>query len=169
MALLETPVIEWGAPCPDFALPDADGRIWTRDALAGEKGLVIAVICNHCPYVIRQAANLARDLSSLAGDGFGACALMPNDWSTYPADAPDRMPAFAKAHGLTVPYLVDETQATARAIGAVCTPDLFGYDAALGLRYRGRREELVTAMQAISDGQEVTDQTPSMGCSIKWR
>jgi hypothetical protein len=119
--------------------------------------------------VIRQAADLARDLSTLAAEGFGACAIMPNDWTTHPADAPDKMPAFARAHGLTVPYLVDETQETARAMGAVCTPDLFGYDAGLGLRYRGRREELVSAMRVLAEGGEIGDQTPSMGCSIKWR
>lgn len=169
MALLETPEIEWGAPCPDFALPDPQGRVWTRDELAGDKGLVIAVICNHCPYVIRQARDLAQDLATLAAEGFGACAIMPNDWTTHPADAPERMPAFAQAHGLTVPYLVDETQATARAMGAVCTPDLFGYDAKLGLRYRGRREEWVTAMRAMAEGQDISAQVPSMGCSIKWR
>ena len=169
MALLETPEIAWGAPCPDFSLPDAAGRIWSRDELAGPKGLAVAVICNHCPYVVRVIDRLAADLSALAAEGIGACAIMPNDWTAYPADAPARMPAFAEAHGLDVPYLVDETQATARALGAVCTPDLFGYGPDLALRYRGRVDELAAVMRAVAAGETVAEQVPGMGCSIKWR
>lgn len=169
MALIDTEAPAFGAPCPDFALPDAGGRVWSRDELAGPKGLVIAVICNHCPYVVRQIGALAADLTALADAGIGACAIMPNDWTAYPADAPDRMSAFAAAHGLDVPYLVDETQDVARALGAVCTPDLFGYDADLTLRYRGRQAELRATMETVAAGGEVPEQTPGMGCSIKWR
>jgi len=169
MALEETPGAAFGTRCPDFALPDPQGRVRRRDELAGPGGLVIAVICNHCPYVIRQIESLAADLDTLVAKGVGACAIMPNDWSVYPEDAPDRMDAFAAAHGLRVPYLVDEHQDVARALGAVCTPDLFGYGPDLALRYRGRREELVAAMRAVAQGRETGDQTPGMGCSIKWR
>ncbi|GIT92585.1 thioredoxin family protein [Jannaschia pagri] len=169
MALTETPKIDFGQPCPDFTLPDATGTRFARDDLAGPGGLVVAFICNHCPYVIRQIDGLAADLAALAGAGVGACCIMPNDWTAYPADAPDRMGAFAAAHGLTVPYLVDETQAVARAMGAVCTPDLFGYGPDLTLRYRGRPAELRAAMEAVTRGADVPDQVPGMGCSIKWR
>ena len=169
MALRETPDAALGTPCPDFALPDPSGRVRSRDDLAGPNGLVVAVICNHCPYVVRQIDALAADLAALAADGVGACAVMPNDWTAYPADAPGRMDAFAAAHGLTVPYLVDETQDVARALGAVCTPDLFGYDAGLALRYRGDAAGLAYAMRAVARGAATGPQRPGLGCSIKWR
>ena len=169
MATSEIVDTDFDTPCPDFVLPDPEGRTYTRDDLKGQNGLVIAVICNHCPHVRKQMAALAEDLATLAAEGIGACCVMPNDWSVYPSDAPDHMDAFATEYGLTVPYLVDETQAVARALGAVCTPDLFGYGPDLTLRYRGRQAELRAAMRAVAAGQDVPDQVAGMGCSIKWR
>ena len=107
---------------------------------------------------------------------------MSNDYRDYPADAPDRMTPFAKAHGLEAPYLVDQDQSVGRAYGAICTPDFFGFNAAGELQYRGRLDdvgmrgdpaarvpELLNAMRQIAlTGQGPQDQTPSMGCSIKW-
>ncbi|MBM2575440.1 thioredoxin family protein [Jannaschia sp. Os4] len=182
MALVETPTETMSAPCPDFALPDPGGTVHTRDGLRGPNGLVVAFICNHCPYVIAVIDRLAADLVALKDEGVGGALIMPNDWTAYPDDAPDRMAAFAEAHALPVPYLVDERQEAARAFGAVCTPDLFGYGPGLTLQYRGRvddvgmrgdasarRAELVEGMRTIAGGGTVPHQTPSMGCSIKWR
>ena len=181
MALLSSDPTPLGTPCPDFDLPDPSGRRHGRDALAGPNGLVVAFICNHCPYVVAIADRLAADLATLSGEGVGGVCIMSNDWTAYPADAPDRMPAFAAAHGLTAPYLIDGRQAVAAAFGAVCTPDLFGYGPDLRLAYRGRlddagrgdaagrRPELVEAMRAAAGGRAVAPQVPSMGCSIKWR
>ena len=168
MAPTETDAAALGAPCPDFALPDPEGRVWSRDELAGPNGLVVAFICNHCPYVIRMIDDFAADLAALGSEGIGAACVMSNDWTAYPADAPERMGPFAAEHGLTVPYLVDADQALARGIGAVCTPDLFGYGPDLRLAYRGRHQELPEAMRTIAGGGAVADQVPGMGCSIKW-
>ena len=183
MALREPTEVPIGTPCPDFALPDAEGRAWTRDAVAGPNGLVVAFICNHCPYVVAMIDRLAADLAALAADGVGGVCIMPNDWTTHPADAPDRMGAFAAAHGLAAPYLVDESQDVARAFGAACTPDLFGYGPDGRLGYRGRlddaargagpdaprRRELAEAMARLAAGEAAGEQSPSMGCSVKWR
>ena len=182
MARTEPTDVPMGTPCPDFALPDPSGRTWTRDALRGPNGLVVAFICNHCPHVVAMVDRLAADLEALKADGIGGVCIMPNDWTAYPADAPDRMDAFARDHGLTVPYLVDEAQEVARLFGAVCTPDPFGFGPDLTLRYRGRLDdvaargdpagrvaELAEAMRRIAAGGTVAQQHPSMGCSIKWR
>jgi peroxiredoxin len=184
MALLETPAPEIGSPAPDFALKDASGRTVTRDEARGPNGLVVAFICNHCPYVKAVADQLGEDIGGLQAAGVGVALVMPNDYAAYPEDAPSRMPAFAAAHGLDAPYLVDETQAVARAYGAVCTPDFFGFDRDLKLVYRGRlnattpgrapapgdARELVDAMTAVARGEAPPKrQRASMGCSIKWR
>ena len=183
MALMHTPICDFGWQAPDFDLPDADGKRHTLQTLRGPKGLLLMFICNHCPYVLAIIDRLVREAQAVQGLGMGVAAIMPNDWSVYPADAPDKMAAFAKENGFTFPYLIDETQAVARAYDAVCTPDFFGFDADLGLQYRGRldasgrnsappdaRRELYVAMQGIAAGEGgPRDQTASMGCSIKWR
>jgi peroxiredoxin len=184
MALLETPAPDLGALAPDFSLKDAAGRTVTRDAAKGPNGLVVGFICNHCPYVKAIAGALGADIEALKAEGVGVALIMPNDYVSHPDDAPAKMAAFAKAHGLDAPYLVDETQAVARAYGAVCTPDFFGFDTALRLVYRGRlnattprrppakndARELVAAMTAVARGKGAPkDQLASMGCSIKWR
>ncbi|PHS24762.1 MAG: thioredoxin family protein [Robiginitomaculum sp.] len=183
MALMHTPICDFGWHALDFSLPDTDGKRHTLQTLRGPKGLLLMFICNHCPYVLAIIDRLVREAQMVQDLGIGVAAIMPNDWSVYPADAPDQMAAFAKAHGFIFPYLIDETQAVARAYDAVCTPDFFGFDAGLGLQYRGRldasgrnaaspdaRRELFEAMQGIAAGEGgPRDQTPSMGCSIKWR
>ena len=172
---------EWPAPGFDLATPD--GVRHTRDGIMGPKGMLIAFICNHCPYVIALIDRLAQDMQLLEKMGIGCAAIMPNDYDSYPADAPDRMLDFAKAHGMTAPYLVDASQSVARAYGAVCTPDFFGFNAKGGLQYHARLDdigmrgdpakrvpELLNAMTQIADtGKGPEAQTPSMGCSIKWR
>jgi hypothetical protein len=140
-------------------------------------------ICNHCPYVQAINKRLVRDTSELIKLGIGCVAIMPNDTVAYPQDDLPHMRAMAMQEAYPFPYLIDESQQIARAYGAVCTPDFFGYNAALGLQYRGRldaagpkseamdaRPELYLAMKAIAEtGLGPAEQVPSMGCSIKWR
>jgi peroxiredoxin len=183
MASLETPVCDFGAPAPDFALPGVDGRIWTRDDCRGERGLLVMFICNHCPYVKAVRERIVRDTRGLAALGIGSVGVMSNDPADYPEDSFDNMRRVAAEFDFPFPYLFDETQQIARAYGAVCTPDFFGYNADLGLQYRGRldesrkdsapdgvRRDLFEAMRAVAEtGRGPADQIPSMGCSIKWK
>ncbi len=182
MALLDTPEVAFGTPAPDFSLKTPAGETVSLQDLAGPNGLLVAFVCNHCPYVIAVAKRFGEDAKALNEAGIGVVAIMANDYQNYPADAPEKMRPFATKHGWDFPYLVDEDQSVARAYGAVCTPDFFGYNAGLELQYRGRLDsaamgdasnrdpELLTAMQLIAEtGKGPTDQTPSMGCSIKWR
>lgn len=168
--LLDTPVCDFGWQGPDFTLPDAQGTLHRmRDHLT-VKGLLVAFICNHCPYVMRIADQLAADAGALLDEGVGVLAVMSNDYDAYPADRPEEMVRFASAHGFRFPYLVDTDQAVARSYGAVCTPDFFGFDGAGGLQYRGRMADLLAGMrQVAATGQGPAKQVASMGCSIKWR
>ena len=181
--LRESQVCDFGWAAPDFQLATPEGEAHSRDGLIGAKGLLIAFICNHCPYVIALVDRLAQDMKALEEIGIGCAAIMSNDYRAYPADAPEQMTAFAQKHGLEAPYLVDRDQTVGRAYGAVCTPDFFGFDAQGGLQYRGRLDdvgmrgdpatrvpELLEAMRGVAQGQPgPRQQVPSMGCSIKWR
>ena len=172
-----------GTPAPDFRLPASDGKTYALADIAGTKGTVIVFICNHCPYVKAVIDRLVQDAKMLMEEGIGFAAICSNDAKSHPEDSFDNMQRFAKAHGFQLPYLHDETQSVARAYGAVCTPDFFGYDADRKLRYRGRldegrtspppanaRRELVEAMRAIaSSGMAPVNQIASVGCSIKWK
>ncbi|WP_058554015.1 thioredoxin family protein [Thiohalocapsa sp. ML1] len=183
MVSLETPVCDFGRPAPDFALPGIDGKTWTRDDCKGPNGLLVMFICNHCPYVKAVRERLVRDARELAGLGVGSVAIMSNDPSDYPEDSFENMQRIAAELDFPFPYLLDETQEVAKAFGAVCTPDFFGYNAGLGLQYRGRldasrketappdvRRDLFLAMQQVAEtGQGPAEQIPSVGCSIKWR
>lgn len=182
MALMETPVCEFGKPAPDFALPGIDGKDWTLKDCQGPNGTLIMFICNHCPYVQAVQERLVRDTRELLAHGVKSVAIMPNDTTDYPEDSLENMKRVAQRFGFPFPYLIDRTQATAKAYGAVCTPDFFGYNAALQLQYRGRldqsrketapsnaRRELFEAMLQIArTGRGPEQQLPSMGCSIKW-
>lgn len=177
------PVCDFGAAAPDFALPDPEGRLHTRDELTGPKGLLVMFICNHCPYVQAVIDRIQRDAADLQKMGIGVVAISANDVADYPQDAPAHMQAEALKHGFSFPYLYDETQQVARTYGAECTPDFFGYNSALELQYRGRldssgrtpgdpdaRRDLFEAMSQIAEtGKGPLDQTPSIGCSIKWK
>ena len=172
-----------GAAAPDFSLPATDGRTYALKDVAGEKATVVVFICNHCPYVKAVIGRLVGDARLLMREGVGFAAISSNDAASYPEDSFERMRDFARAHDFPFPYLHDEAQTVARAYGAVCTPDFFGYDRELKLKYRGRldegrtsppppgaRRELLEAMRAIAvTGAAPADQTPSIGCSIKWR
>jgi peroxiredoxin len=170
-------------PAPDFRLPATDGKTYALADVAGENGTVIVFICNHCPYVKAVIDRLVADARVLAADGIGFAAICSNDATDYPDDSFANMKRFALVHKFPFPYLHDETQAVARAYGAVCTPDYFGYGRDRKLKYRGRldegrtapppagaRRELVEAMRSIAaTGAAPSDQIPSIGCSIKWK
>lgn len=182
MALTESETIPRGTPAPAFDLPDPDGKRFTLADFDGGKGLVVMFICNHCPYVQaveQRLIDLALQFQPL---GVSFVAIMPNDVGRYPDDAPDKMKERAEAYGYPFPYLYDEDQAVARAYGAVCTPDIYAFDAERRLAYHGRiddnwkepalvsRHELADALEALVEGRRPVDkQFPSMGCSIKWK
>lgn len=168
--LLDTPVCDFGWQAPDFTLSDPDGTSFTMREQLGDKGLLIMFICNHCPYVKRIADQLATDTNALMEMGVNVLAVMSNDYIDYPSDDPAHMKIFASQAGFKFPYLVDQDQAVGQAYGAVCTPDFFGFNATGKLQYRGNMTELLGAMTMIANtGQGPRKQTPSMGCSIKWR
>jgi peroxiredoxin len=183
MVSLETPVCDFDLPAIDFSLPATDGKIWTLDDCRGEKGLLIMFICNHCPYVKAILDRLVRDASELKQRGINTVAIMSNDVADYEEDSFDNMKKIARDNSFSFPYLFDETQQTAQAYGAVCTPDFFGYNKDLQLQYRGRldesrkeaaatdaRRDLFEAMKQVAEtGRGPQQQIPSMGCSIKWR
>ena len=180
--LRETPPGDVGWRAEPFTLSDPDGNVLKLADQLGRDGLLIAFICNHCPYVKAVIDRFVADAAVLQAEGVNVLAIMPNDYRRYPADAPDRMREFAKQHGFSFPYLIDEDQSVSRAYGAVCTPDFFGFSGDGVLRYRGRlddarmgdptgrEDELVKAMRLIAQsGAGPEEQHPSMGCSIKWR
>ncbi|MEC7486126.1 MAG: thioredoxin family protein, partial [Pseudomonadota bacterium] len=140
--LLDTPLCDFGWKAPTFSLADPDGNRHCLDGLMGERGLLVAFICNHCPYVKAVIDRLITDAAALAKDGVNTVAIMPNDYASHPADSPQRMREFAKRHRFGFPYLIDETQQVARDWGAVCTPDFFGLNAAGELQYRGRIDDV---------------------------
>ena len=177
------PICDFGWKAPDFTLPATDGRVLTLADVAGPNGTLIAFICNHCPYVLAILDRLIRDAKELQNFGVGVAAICSNDATTHPDDSFENMGKMARERGFPFPYLHDEDQLVARAYDAVCTPDFFGFDAGLGLQYRGRldasraqpaapdtRRDLFEAMtQVAATGQGPRDQVASMGCSIKWK
>lgn len=183
MVSLQTPVCDFGRPAVDFSLPGVDGQTWTLERCRGEKGLLVMFICNHCPYVKAVRERLVRDAAELRSLGVNSVAIMSNDVQEYPEDSFDNMRRVAAEFDFSFPYLLDESQEIARAYGAVCTPDFFGYNADLELQYRGRldesrketapegvRRDLFEAMKLVAEtGKGPEEQIPSMGCSIKWR
>jgi peroxiredoxin len=182
MALMETPVCEFGKPAIDFTLLGIDGKSWTLQECQGPNGTLVMFICNHCPYVKAIQERLVRDTRELLDYGINSVAIMPNDPTDYPEDSFENMQKVVEKFGYPFPYLIDSTQLTTRAYGAICTPDFFGYNKELRLQYRGRLDgsrtesappsacrELFEAMVQIArTGQGPKDQIPSMGCSIKW-
>ena len=179
MVSTTTPVCDFGWKAPDFSLTGTDGKTYTLEGIKGEKGTLVMFICNHCPYVKAVHERLVRDIKEIQGLGFGVIAIMSND----PEDSFENMKAVAKEKGFTFPYVIDDTQDIVRAYGANCTPDFYGFNAGQELQYRGRldasgrnpeapdtRRELLEAMTQIAEtGTGPTEQTASIGCSIKWR
>jgi len=177
-----TPVCDFGTPAPEFSLEGIDGRIWSLRDCLGTNGLLVMFICNHCPYVKAITEKLVRDTSELKVAGINSVAIMSNDPSDYPEDSFENMKAVANEFEFPFPYLFDSTQKVAKAFGAVCTPDFFGYNSRLELQYRGRldasgreksetgvRRDLFLAMMQVAEtGRGPSDQVASIGCSIKW-
>jgi peroxiredoxin len=177
------PVCDFGWPAPPFALPATDGRTYSLKDIAGPNGTLVMFICNHCPYVLAVLDRILRDARELQPLGIGVAAICSNDAVTHPDDSFVNMKKLAEAHDFPFPYLHDESQDVARAWGAACTPDFFGLSAKGTLQYRGRldasgarpaapdaRRELFGAMKLIAaTGEGPREQTPSMGCSIKWK
>jgi peroxiredoxin len=179
----QTPVCNFGWKAPSFTLTGVDGKTYSLERLRGPNGALVMFICNHCPYVKAVIDRIVRDVNELRDLGIGAVAISANDAEHYPEDSFDNMKRFAAAHGFTFPYLYDESQDVARAYGAACTPDFFGFNDKLELQYRGRldesrkeaapagaRRDLFEAMKQVAEtGKGPRNQIASIGCSIKWK
>jgi peroxiredoxin len=182
MALTESRDLPLGTPCPDFRLPSVDGKTAARDDFADRPVLVVMFICNHCPYVQAvedRIIQLGREYGSRGVQIVGICS---NDPTEYPDDRPDMLLRRWREKSYGFPYLIDATQQAARAFNAVCTPDIYVFGKDRGLAYHGRidddwkepakvkRRELAAALDALLAGNAAPrEQTPSIGCSIKWR
>ncbi len=172
-----------GTPAPDFTLPDTYGNLVSLADFKEAKALLIMFICNHCPFVKHVRAEIARIGADCQEKGVGVAAVMSNDASTYPDDALDKMAEEVILVGYTFPYLYDESQETAKAYGAACTPDFFLFDGDKRLFYRGRLDASSPGNDAPVDGVELRaaldallaglpapeEQRASIGCNIKWK
>ena len=181
MALIHTPEkIEFGASVPAFELKGIDGKIYRESAFLNSKPVVFMFICNHCPYVKAIEDRLITLGQDLKKHGINVVGICSNDGVSYPDDSFENLKKRATEKNYPFTYLHDETQSAARAFGAVCTPDFFGYDNNGKLAYRGRlddswkepgsvtQRELYTAALDLLNNRPLSKQTPSMGCSIKW-
>lgn len=183
MSSTPTPVCDFGAHAVDFDLPGVDGRNHTLESASGPNGLLVMFICNHCPYVKAVLPRIVHDARELATLGIGSIAIMSNDPTANPEDSWEYMKNVARDLAFPFPYVLDETQEIAKAYGAVCTPDFFGYNRNMELQYRGRLDashadeatentprDLFKAMKQVAlRGYGPSEQFPSIGCSIKWR
>lgn len=181
---MESTMLPLGTPAPDFTLPDpATGKSVSLSDLQGSKALLVAFICNHCPFVKHIRAELAAIGREFKPLGLAVVAINANNIETHPDDRPELMVEEANAAGYDFPYLFDETQETAKAYHAACTPDFFLFDADRKLAYRGqlddstpRNDKPVTgralrdAIDHVLRGEPVPEpHIPSIGCGIKWK
>lgn len=183
MAKTPSTMAPLGSPAPDFRLPDPSGKLHARDDFKDAAGLLVMFICNHCPFVQHIREGLAKFGRDYAGRGLAIVAINSNDAREYPEDSPAKMAEEARKFGYTFPYLVDESQAVAKAYRAACTPDFFLYDRDRKLVYRGQFDDsrpgngvpvtgkdLRAAADLVLAGRPVpTEQRPSIGCNIKWK
>ncbi len=182
MALLESILIPLGSKMPEFKLKDPFGKEYAGKDLYGQRGLLVVFSCNHCPYAIAVWPRVIRYAAYAKGMKINTVVINPNINPDFPDDSPEKMKEKIKEWKLEVPYLVDETQETAKAFRAQCTPDIYLFNPNQELIYHGRiddnwkdeshvtREELKEALNNHAAGIAVSkDQKPSMGCSIKWR
>jgi len=172
-----------GTKAPDFSLLNVDGRTVSLGDFTDAPALLVIFMCNHCPYVKHVADHLAQLAREYMGRGVAIVGINSNDVANYPADSPEQMVAEAEQRGYPFPYLYDETQEVARAYHAACTPDFFLFDADKKLVYRGQLDasrpdngipvtgaDLRAALDAVLAGTAPSeDQTPSIGCNIKWK
>ncbi|WP_017444136.1 thioredoxin family protein [Gayadomonas joobiniege] len=192
MATLASSMMALGTQAPAFNLKSSDGTWISLANYQSAKGLVVLFICNHCPYVIHIAPALAKLAAEYQQKGIDFVAINSNDASQYPADSFANMHLEKQKQGYTFSYLYDPEQSVAKAYDAVCTPDIFLFDEQQKLVYRGQfdstrphrissgnydssqnpatGEDLAAAMDALLNNQPINpDQTPSIGCSIKWK
>ena len=182
MALTHSNPIELGSDITHFSLKGIDGKTHEPNHYDDKEVLVLIFMCNHCPYVKAITERLAELHQTHSPKGVQLIGINSNDTEMYPEDSFENMIEFAKDHGLEFPYLVDDTQETAKVYDAVCTPDIYVYDNERKLRYRGRLDDswkdasavtshdLQNAIELLLDGKEIDfKQIPSMGCSIKWK
>lgn len=185
----ESLMLEQGEPAPAFHLPDSTGKLYSLDDFSDSPVLVVAFICNHCPFVLHLVDAFVEFAREYKAKGVATVAISSNDIVAFPEDGPELMGPFAEKYGFTFPYLYDEDQSVARAYLAACTPDFSVYDKDRRLAYRGRFDksrpttehvqgntlkpdgaDLRAAVDAVLAGTPVaTDQFPSMGCSMKWK
>ena len=182
MVKTESTMLPLGSTAPPFSLMNVDGQIVTLDNFADSRALLVMFICNHCPYVIHVADQLAVLGHEYMQKGVGVVAISANDISTHPADSPEQMVREAEDRGYPFPYLYDQDQSVAKAYRAACTPDFFVFDKNHQLTYRGQLDDsrpesgipvtgtdLRAALDATLAGEPVPDpQKPSLGCNIKW-
>jgi peroxiredoxin len=184
MALTESTMVALGTPAPEFHLPDVvSGRTISLATFAGKAALLVMFICRHCPYVQHVQEGIARLGRDYVAKDIGIVAISANDAKGYPEDAPASLKAMAAELKFSFPYCHDESQAVAKAYGAVCTPDFFVFDRERRLVYRGQLDDsrpgngkpvtgrdLRAALDAVLDGRPVdSTQRPSVGCNIKWK
>lgn len=183
MAATESTMLELGTSAPDFDLPDPTGRRFRLADFVGSEALVVAFICNHCPFVIHIREQMAAFAKEYSDRNVAMVAINSNDVSNYPADAPERMQEEIEKFGYCFPYLYDESQQTAKAFHAACTPEFYLFDSDRKLVYRGRfdaatpgNKEPVTgrdlrraADALLAGGDADPDQKPGIGCNIKWK
>jgi peroxiredoxin len=183
MVATASTMLPLGTEAPNFELPDTSGVIHRRDDFADAPALVVAFICNHCPYVKHIRKEWAALASNLQDRGVAVVAINSNDADAYPDDAPAAMATEVEQIGYTFPYLYDESQEVAKEYGAACTPDFYVFDAHRRLVYRGELDDsrpsngkpvtgaaLLAAVDAVRAGRPVPEpQLASIGCSIKWR
>jgi thiol-disulfide isomerase/thioredoxin len=184
MARTESTMLGLGTPAPDFELPDVvSNKNVSLDSFRGKKALLVMFICRHCPFVQHIKEGLARMGKDYRGKSLGIVAISSNFVAQYPEDAPDRLREMAVQLEFNFPFCYDETQETAKAYGAACTPDFYLFDESRRLVYRGQLDDsrpsnsvpvtggdLRAAVDAVLAGQPVSPhQKPSVGCNIKWR
>jgi peroxiredoxin len=184
MARTASTMLALGTPAPDFALPEVtSGRIVSLASFADCKALLVMFICKHCPFVVHVRDELSRLGKDYAASGLGIVAISANDAANYPDDRPERLTAMVVEAGFVFPLLYDESQETAKAYTAACTPDFFLFDVGRRLVYRGQLDDsrpgngipvtgtdLRAAIDAVLAGRTVpAEQKPSIGCNIKWK
>jgi peroxiredoxin len=172
-----------GTKAPEFRLPSPDGTMVSSHDFDQAPALLVAFICNHCPYVKHIQASFAEFARNCQQRGVAIVAINSNDFAAYPDDRPEKMATESSRAGYTFPYLCDEMQEVARAYQAACTPDFFFFDRERRLVYRGQYDDsrpkndrpvtgadLSAAVDAVLEGRPVpADQKPSIGCNIKWK
>lgn len=176
-------MLDLGVKAPDFSLPDIGGKIVSLADFADAPALLVVFMCNHCPYVIHVADELARLAAEYQKKGVAVVGINSNYAASFPEDSPENMAKEAKRRGYTFPYLYDETQEVAKAYRAACTPDFYVFDRRRKLVYRGQMdssrpgsgvkvtgEDLRAALDAVLENRPVSiKQKPSLGCNVKWK